>query len=146
MSEAQLWQHLRACTAAHGVICRIENTIGIGTPDVCYALTHQASGKHGAGWIELKDRPTRPARTTTAIAAPGFTAYQLKWLINWADAGGRAFMLLRIRAPRSYSLISPAVCQLLYDKKLTYSALAVVSRVHSEQRFPAQEIIEALTE
>lgn len=63
----------------------VENSVHPGTPDVNYLH----------GWIELKvARP--PRRAGSPIAVPSFTPQQRVWLRRRWDAGGEAWLLLRV--------------------------------------------------
>ena len=70
---------------------RIENVLASGTPDV-----HGLGARGGAFWIEMKVAKT-PARAVTPVfgAGRGLTTDQENWLLRYAKAGGRAFVLAR---------------------------------------------------
>ncbi len=69
----------------HGVA--VENDACPGTPDVTYV----------GGWLELKSRDAWPKRPETPLRVRHFTQEQRIWLRAECAAGGRAFLLLRVR-------------------------------------------------
>ena len=86
MSESNMWKALKPLFESKGLDAhRIENKIELGTPDVNYLH----------GWIELKWKSRWPARGGI-LALPHFTALQRRWLARRQDAGGRAFVLLKV--------------------------------------------------
>lgn len=86
MSESNMWKALKPLFEDNGLDAhRIENKIELGTPDVNYLH----------GWIELKWKSKWPARGGV-LAVPHFTALQRRWLCRRQDAGGRAFVLLKV--------------------------------------------------
>lgn len=66
---------------------RIENSIGLGTPDVNYK----------EGWIELKWAERWPMRGGK-LSLPHFTQEQRVWLFRRWFNGGNAFLLLKVRS------------------------------------------------
>lgn len=66
----------------------VENPCLPGTPDVeCIP-----------GWIELKILNGWPVRSTTIVRLPKFRPGQRLWLRQRAAAGGRCWLLLRVRS------------------------------------------------
>lgn len=92
LPEQKLWDALSRHGRACGLLLeRIENVLASGTPDV-----HGLGARGGAFWIEMKVAKT-PARAVTPVfgAGRGLTTDQENWLLRYAKAGGRAFVLAR---------------------------------------------------
>ncbi len=85
--ESELWTKVRRTFP--GLIKRVENTVGNGTPD-CY---------HVNGWIELKvlDR-MHPVREGTAMKW-GLRGDQAAWHHEWFKAGGLSHILAGHNVP-----------------------------------------------
>lgn len=64
----------------------IENGVGAGTPDVNFIH----------GWIELKSIPRWPSRQRTIVPIPHFHRGQRMWLAQRWNAGGGAWLLLKV--------------------------------------------------
>lgn len=64
----------------------IENTVGVGTPDVNYV----------GGWIELKSCDEWPKKPLTPLRIDHFTTDQRLWLEKRWRAGGACFLLLKV--------------------------------------------------
>jgi hypothetical protein len=64
----------------------IENTVGVGTPDINWSK----------GWIELKVLPAWPSRSTTPVCIPHFTAQQRAWILSRSKAGGLVHIVLKV--------------------------------------------------
>lgn len=98
VNEADFWNDrirpllVRECRAgghrAH--LERIENTAGVGTPDVDYCIDSVA------GKVELKFAPRHPIRNTSRILAKGkgLRRSQIVWAVRRMRAGGRVFLLI----------------------------------------------------
>lgn len=85
-SERALWQALKKRMdkiRAHAV--RIEDRIGIGTPDVNFIR----------GWIELKHMDAWPVYAGTAVRC-GLTQQQAVWAWRRHHAGGLCWILVRV--------------------------------------------------
>lgn len=63
----------------------VENTSGVGTPDVATTL----------GWIELKQLAAWPARPSTNVVLDIHNGQRI-WLNHWQSVGGRAWVLARV--------------------------------------------------
>lgn len=87
---------------------RIENTAGVGTPDVNYCL----AGREG--WAELK--AWERIRFTGRFTVPKFRAEQAAWLYARSSAGGRAYLVCRIN--RDVALFDGRLAPALFDKEL----------------------------
>lgn len=86
-SESSSWaDHVRpVLKAAHLDPVRIENSVGLGTPDINYLH----------GWIELKYVPSWPKRGGP-LRIPHFTPQQRVFLRRRWLSGGHAWLLLRV--------------------------------------------------
>lgn len=107
MAEKSLWTSLRKNMRGHWV--RIENSCAKGTPDVNGCFTH--NGQRVEVWIELKALEDWPVRATTCIRLPHYTQEQRDWLLARAQAGGRAFLFVRVA--REYFLFTAARAQVV---------------------------------
>lgn len=85
MSEAKMWESIRPKLKEVDPV-RVENVVGIGTPDVNY----------NNGWIELKYLAKWPAREQTPVTIDHFTPQQRTWLLRRHRKGGNAFLLLKV--------------------------------------------------
>lgn len=84
----------------------VENPVGPGTPDVNYV----------EGWIELKQLRYWP-RTTGPVRVRHFRKGQRLWLRQRWEAGGNAWLLLRVRSD-----------WLLFDGDVAARVVGLVSR------------------
>lgn len=92
MSEAALWNAMRVHCPLK--MARVTDRLVDGIPDVNY------TGRNGvAGWIELK---YIRARDNSKIK---FRPTQPIWLMDWAKAGGRAWVFLKHEVLDEYWLI-----------------------------------------
>ena len=98
MSEKALWEWLREKLKNQGVMQRVENRVGPGTPDVAYCFLGVS------GWIELKEIHDWPKRKNTLVRVDHFTEEQRSWLRSWHNAGGRSFLLLRVKTAQELLL------------------------------------------
>ena len=91
---------------------RIENLIGIGTPDVnlCY--------KGREAWVELKLLREFPKRPTTTVKIPHFKAEQLYYLQQRTKAGGRAWLFVQVQG-EGYFLFHPDQAAQIFRGELT---------------------------
>lgn len=92
MSEKTDYQIMRKrLIQGHDRIERIENIVGIGTPDVNYCIDGVE------GWIEMKS-PKEPKREKSKLFKfknnHEFTQGQKNWFLKQRNAGGRAFVLI----------------------------------------------------
>ena len=136
-SERSLWGTLHRNLGPYGVIRRIENAAGIGTPDVVYCL------KGRAGWLELKNLHSWPVRPATPLRVPHLTIEQVLWLEEWVATQGRADTLLQV--DRTYLLLDPVVTRRLFERALTQADIRAEAKVVGENRLPTQELLKWLT-
>ena len=134
-SESNLWKWLAKTRlifrkALH--ITRIENSAGLGTPDVEGCFGNQF-------WMELKCS-ARPAKVDTPIK-PKFQPQQVPWLQKRAAAGGKAFVLLQVGAGGSAAryLIPAGSAQCLEEYGMTIAQLETCSIV--DPKASAEQII-----
>ena len=107
MRESDLWKKLKDGMGDRWVADRIENDVGVGTPDVAYST----GGING--WIELKYIRSYPQRYTTPILIPHLTSVQCSWLRRHGEAGGHCFLLIRIQ--NDFYLFSWRAAKLVKD-------------------------------
>jgi hypothetical protein len=68
---------------------RIENALTtLGLPDLNIST----------GWIELKWHKTWPAKESTPLRLPHYTDEQRNWLMKRWNAGGKAWLALKVRS------------------------------------------------
>jgi len=95
MRESSFWNSLRKglMQASNNRIFleRHENSLNSGTPDVHYCLNAVS------GWIELKYLPDYPVHADTLIHLRHFNDFQRLWLQRYYQAGGNAWLILRIK-------------------------------------------------
>ncbi len=97
MSEAALWKRMKDGVLsiekkAH--LFRIENLVGLGTPDVTFCIP---VGREG--FVELKHRATAPADFAGTPVFPkgkGLRDGQDIWIRDRCLAGGRAFIFCQV--------------------------------------------------
>jgi hypothetical protein len=118
-SDGPLWDYMRKKLGPYGRFTRIENSCGIGTPDIAYTIRvpRDPLSRGVSGWIELKYLPLLPMRQDTPVHVPSLQLAQVQWLEDEAKAGGRAWVLLQ--AGKIYVLLNPAVTRDLYERRLT---------------------------
>lgn len=86
MSEQSMWGVVRKALKGMDPV-RIENRCELGTPDVNIAT---------GDWIELKIAEL-PKREETIVRVEHYTTEQRTWAIRRHHAGGRVWMLIKIR-------------------------------------------------
>lgn len=106
-NEKALWGFIRPRLKRYGLLERVENLVGYGTPDVNYCLTYQ--GQVCDGWIELKEMASWVTQKGTGIfPLDHYTQQQRNWhLLGWAR-GRAVFVLLRVKATDDIMLIRGA--------------------------------------
>lgn len=98
--ERDLWHTLRERMKTFGHFDRIENMVGVGMPDVTYAV------QGAEGFIELKWRARWPRTPADVVTLDHFTPQQRIWIKQRRKAGGRVYVLLLVDCkPREYLLL-----------------------------------------
>jgi hypothetical protein len=128
MAESSLWSYLKKNMQGYGHWVRIENSVGEGTPDV-NACCNQ-NGFTIDAWIELKSVRAWPKRASTAVKIPHFTSEQKQWLLDRYQAGGAAFLFVRIE--REYFLFTAPVAYII--DTMTREQWQQCARVHCKNR------------
>ncbi len=143
--ESNLWRTVNAALGPFGKLRRIENSLEEGGADVAYVLTRPKPGSLPAsGWIELKAVDDYPARAKTPLRIEHLTKEQVLFAEDWAAAGGRAWLLLRI--PPWHLLFDPAGIRGLYERKVLAADGPAVAKVAvMGARFPTGPILKELT-
>lgn len=114
-SESSLWQWLRGARKYFGAglhITRIENTAGVGAPDVEGMLLGDQFQ------LELKIASVRPARATTKLRfGSPLRESQLEWCEARLAAGGRVGYLIQVGqgTDRSVYLIPGQLARVLHE-------------------------------
>lgn len=122
MSEARLWDRLRAAVGHAGHFARVENAVGPGYPDVNYCV------KTVEGHIELKFRFDEPKRIDTAVFGNGgLRDDQIAWISTRCRHGGRVWILVQVKKtlyllPGSCALVFNSLTCHDIDKMSTWSA------------------------
>lgn len=122
LMRRQLCKDLKDCHAVG-----VENVLARGTPDVSMV----------GCWIELKQLPCWPVRPRTIVKVPKFTNYQRAWLARHVLAGGKAFVLLRVRCEWLLFFATEAVRHLGRSTRWRLEKSAVV-RVERSQSLPSE--------
>ncbi|OGC95808.1 MAG: hypothetical protein A2W25_15140 [candidate division Zixibacteria bacterium RBG_16_53_22] len=91
MSEKQLWSRIRAKLNHFGHFERVENGVGVGTPDIDFCV-HGVEGK-----IELKYLAHYPVREgTRLLGRNGLRQEQVVWISRRCRHEGRVFVLVGV--------------------------------------------------
>lgn len=142
--EADLWRAVRDNLGPFGRLRRLENRIATGDADVAYVLTRPKPGSLAAtGFLELKKIDAYPARRSTPIRIPHLTKEQVLSAEDWAEAGGRAWMLLK--APPWFLLFDAPGIRGVYDLAVTAADGPAVAKVAAMGRFPTGPLLKELT-
>jgi hypothetical protein len=138
MSESSFWAAVSRNMRKYGDFIRIENAVGVGTPDVNYALNNGS----GEGWIELKCIPKWPARPDTPVVIKHYTQEQRIWHMHRARYGN-VYVLIRVDETREYLMLDAAVAAKLIG---TATKAQILSQclVHGQGTFPHCEVYEEL--
>lgn len=150
MSESsEVWAVLKKHFDGEGDWVRVENPASPGTPDVNYCWVDQSTPaphyqpRH-EGWMELKIIAKLPAEGRI-FRVPHFRPEQRVWIERRSRAGGNVWMLVRVREPALWILLSGAFVK--YVNVVTVARLKQYATVWSEGvRFPYAEIANALAQ
>lgn len=89
-TEQRLWDRMRRAIGRDVRLERIENVVGVGTPDVlacCYITS----------FVELKAVDAPPVRETTRVLGDkGLSRDQRNWHIDWRQWGGTSYVLIGV--------------------------------------------------
>lgn len=89
-TEQRLWDRMRRAIGTRVRLERIENVVGVGTPDVvacCYITA----------FVELKAVEAPPVRETTRVLGEkGLNRDQRNWHKDWHHWGGKSFILVGV--------------------------------------------------
>lgn len=141
MSEKGLWRSLQPILSSFGVAERIENRLGLGTPDIGYVLTWR--GKTAEGRCELKHLDAFPHFPGTPVVVESLTKDQVLWQEGWAAAGGRVCTFLRVG--RIIMALGPPVVRAVYERRLNERALLREAAPRLAEGLPVNRIMEWLT-
>ena len=141
-SEKGLWRDLQPMLSSFGVAERIENRLGLGTPDLGYVLTWR--GVTAEGRCELKHLDAFPVLPETPVVARCLTKEQVLWQEAWAAAGGRVCTLLRIG--RVVAALPPPVVRALFERRLNERRLLAAAAPRIAQGLPVNRLLEWLTQ
>jgi hypothetical protein len=97
--EQLLWDWLRNRMNGHWFAQRVENTVGVGQPDVYFSTPTVR------GWIELKSIPRWPAKPLAPFALPNWTSEQRNWMEQHAKFGARAWLLVGVQETNEVVLL-----------------------------------------
>ena len=89
-TEQRLWDRMRRAIGKDVRLERIENVVGVGTPDVlacCYITA----------FVELKAVEGPPVRETTRVLGErGLSRDQRNWHKDWHQWGGKSYILIGV--------------------------------------------------
>lgn len=140
-SERALWTTSRDKLKPFGRMERVENRVGKGTPDVCFALRLPSTQLVGVGWLELKQLDRWSVHERTPIIFRSLTLEQVCWHEDWCRAGGRSFFLLQVQ--KTYLLVSGRQGRIVYEGA-AQSFLRGIALVVGEKVFPTREMLQCL--
>lgn len=141
--ESNFWQTVQSNLSPFGLLKRIENSADLGTQDVLYCLKRPKPGSFAAtGLLELKVADW-PAKRLTPLRPRHLTKEQVLAAEDWAEAGGRAFLLLR--APPWYLLFDPPGIRGLYEGAVPAADGPAIAKAAGFGRFPLGPILKELT-
>lgn len=98
--EQRLWDRMRAAKDAAPVrLERIENLVGVGTPDIIAIRNSQVT------WCELKALNEFPVRSSSRVLGEkGLSVSQRNWHYEWLKNGGRSVILVGIGPSIIYTI------------------------------------------
>lgn len=128
ISEQSMWKVVRSALH-HLDPVRVENKCELGTPDVNLAT---------GDWIELKIAD-KPKRGDTVIAVKHYTQYQRTWAIKRRQAGGKVWLLLKVK--NDWLLLAGTVAA-EYLGKVDLQKLKEVSTKVWEKKLDRNELLQ----
>lgn len=126
--EQRLWDRFRTALVAAKIIHeRIENIVGVGTPDV-----HSIRW-----WCELKATVAAPKRPATPLlpAGDGLSVDQVNWHLWWTSNGGRSYVLIGVGGHENYLLdgeLAEQINQMSYQQ---VKAAAIARALHGRNNW-----------
>lgn len=98
--EQRLWDNMRGALGKRCRLERIENLVGVGTPDV-WVLT----ARHGIVTpVELKAVRSWPVRgATPVLGREGLSPEQRNWHLDWHRWGGRSLVIVGVGTEGPYA-------------------------------------------
>lgn len=145
MTESLFWSStVRPKLGMFGILRRMENRVGEGTPDVCYCIRRHKTGQVPAasGWMELKHLYEWPKGDKTLVRWNHFTLEQVNWIEEWHEGGGRACVLAQVE--RDYMLFPPWTVRRV-QAGAPKDEMISLADVYSRGTFPTANIIRWLT-
>lgn len=143
-SESGYWSTVDENLGPFGLLVRIENALDDGTPDAAYVLTAPKPGSLPAsGWLELKAIDDYPKKPSSPLRVPKLLRKQVLFLEAWADAGGRAWLLLK--APPWHLLFDAAGARAVFEQGVSAADGPAVAKVAAMGTFPTGPMLRALT-
>lgn len=89
-TEQRLWDRMRRAIGTRVRLERIENVVGVGTPDVLACC-------HITAFVELKAIDAPPVRETTRVlGTSGLSRDQRNWHVDWHKWGGTSYVLIGV--------------------------------------------------
>ena len=89
-TEQRLWDRMRRAIGTRVRLERIENVVGVGTPDVLACC-------HITSFVELKAIEAPPVRKTTRVLGDkGLSRDQRNWHVDWHKWGGKSYVLIGV--------------------------------------------------
>lgn len=144
MKESSFWNVVRDHLAPFGLLQRIENSAGLGTADVAYALRRPGRNAAHFGWLELKVLDAFPARHSTPIRIEHLTKEQVDFARDWTASGVPVHMLLK--APPWVLMFDARGIRGVYDRTVTAGDAPTVAVVAARGKFPTGPILRRLCE
>lgn len=111
LPEQRFWDRTRPRLTAHFLVERVENLVGVGTPDIwVLAPTGRVTP------VELKAVQGWPARLSTRVLGPkaGLSQDQKNWHLTWQQAGGRSAILVGVGGNQQF-LFPGHACDLINE-------------------------------
>lgn len=105
LPEQKLYDWLQRKVGHVAMLERVENRVGVSTPDLYFASWR---GPAVNGWIELKCLERLPVRATTIVRLENWTTGQRYWALRHAAHGGRTWLMLQIQAKSIVLLVNAA--------------------------------------
>ena len=141
-SERAFWNLLDEKLSPFGILHRIENRVGTGTPDVAYCLRRRPKGPITSGWLELKQTEW-PSRSGTPFTIESLTLNQVQFLERWSKNGGMAFLLAQV--DHDYLLWHPQKIRPILNRTYTSAEAIAAASLYWRSPWPRAKILDHLT-